>query len=253
MTPVFDAYAGYYDLLYRDKDYAAEAAHVARLLEQHAPGFASVLELGCGTGGHAVHLVRAGREVHGVDRSGRMLDRARARPLGGGRLDLTEGDIRSVRLDRTFDVAVSLFHVVSYQPTESDLLAVLATARAHLEPGGVFLFDAWYGPAVLTDRPVVRVKRLADESIEVTRIAEPTLHPDRNLVDVDYEVHVRELATGAVQVLRERHTMRYLFGPEVASAAARSGFEVVRAAESMTGRPPGFDTWAVDFVCRATG
>nr|MBA2706707.1 SAM-dependent methyltransferase [Gemmatimonadaceae bacterium] len=53
---VFGSYSRYYDLLYRDKDYAAESAYVASLLAVHAPGARSILEIGCGTGAHAAEL-----------------------------------------------------------------------------------------------------------------------------------------------------------------------------------------------------
>ena len=43
---VFGPYARYYDLLYRDKDYAAEARFVADLVRAHAPRANRLLELG---------------------------------------------------------------------------------------------------------------------------------------------------------------------------------------------------------------
>ena len=70
---VFDGYARYYDLLYRDKDYAAEARHVHDIIQRHSPGAHSILELGCGTGAHAIHLATMGYAIHGVDRSHEML------------------------------------------------------------------------------------------------------------------------------------------------------------------------------------
>ena len=47
---VFNEYARYYDLLYRDKDYVGEVEYVHRLLQAHAPGAQSLLNLGCGSG-----------------------------------------------------------------------------------------------------------------------------------------------------------------------------------------------------------
>ncbi|HEY2400385.1 MAG TPA: class I SAM-dependent methyltransferase, partial [Steroidobacteraceae bacterium] len=60
MTEVFDAYAAYYDLLYRDKDYPGEARYVQSLLRRHGVSDGDLLELGCGTGRHAEQLVRLG-------------------------------------------------------------------------------------------------------------------------------------------------------------------------------------------------
>ena len=65
------------------------------------------------------------------------------------------------------------------------------TAFTHLVRSGLFIFDFWYGPAVLAQRPEVRVKHLEDEIIEVTRTADPTLHLNENVVDVNYSVVVK--------------------------------------------------------------
>lgn len=218
---VFDSYSRYYDLLYRDKDYAAEAGYVASQLWRHAPQAGHILELGCGTGAHAEHLARAGITVHGVDQSESMLARAAARksalsPDTAARLSFGQGDARSVRTGARYDAVISLFHVMSYQTSNGDLQAAFATAAAHLRPGGLFLFDFWYGPAVLTQRPEAREKRLADDRIEVTRSAEPVLHENEDLVDVNYTVLIRDKQTGGTQRIHETHRMRYLFLPELA-------------------------------------
>ena len=183
---VFGGYSRYYDLLYRDKDYAGEAAYVHGLIERHRPGSVSILDLGCGTGRHDFCLTQLGHELTGVDLSHEMLavaEREKA-AFQGPRAAPTfvQGDVRSVRLGKSFGVVVSLFHVMSYQTQNQDLLQALVTIREHLKPGGLFIFDCWYGPAVLSDPPVVRVKRLEDANIQVTRLAEPVMHANDNLV-----------------------------------------------------------------------
>jgi ubiquinone/menaquinone biosynthesis C-methylase UbiE len=66
-TPaVFADYARYYDLLYRDKDYAAEAEYVAGLIRKFHPAARSILELGSGTGIHASLPAEKGFTVHGA-------------------------------------------------------------------------------------------------------------------------------------------------------------------------------------------
>ncbi len=115
---------------------------------------------------------------------------------------------------------------------------------------GVFIFDVWYGPAVLTDRPVVRVKRMEDDEIKVTRLAEPVLHPNENRVDVNYHVFVRDLESGVVNELRETHVMRYFFRPEIELFAAQNGFRLLNAEEWLSGKAPGEDTWGVCFVMK---
>jgi len=256
MNKVFGNYAHYYDLLYRDKDYAGEAQFVHQLLQTHAPSTQSILELGCGTGTHAALLAKEGyQEIHGVDLSTDMLRRANDRlsqipPESALKLQFSQGDIRTIRLDKQFDAVISLFHVMSYQTTNEDLQAAFGTVKAHLKPGGVFIFDCWYGPAVLTERPTVRVKRLEDEEIVVTRIAEPVMHPNDNLVDVNYQVFIKEKSSNLVEEISETHRMRYLFKPEIDWLLTKSHLELVEYNEWLTNNEPGFDTWNVYFVGR---
>ena len=245
---VFDAYARYYDLLYRDKDYRAESEYVASHIRQYAPQAKRILELGCGTGAHAEQLARMGYLVHGVDLSPQMLAGAEARRKGlpaevASRLSLGHGDARTARTGESHDVVVSLFHVMSYQTTDAGLRGMFETAFAHLRHGGLFIFDFWYGPAVLTQRPEVRVKRLEDETIEVTRIAEPVIRVNENMVDVNYSVFIEEKATGKVERVRESHHMRYLFLPEL-ERYREGSFEERASHEWMTSKPMSEQSWA---------
>ena len=251
---VFGEYARYYNLFYQDKDYAGEAAFVHRIVQRHAPNAKRILELGSGTGRHALLLAEKGYTVHGVDRSPAMLEQARERARQAPasiaeRLTYHEGDICGVRLNDTFDAVISLFHVFSYQASDEALTAAFNTAAAHLKPGGLLLFDCWYGPAVLAERPAVRVKRLEDESVFVTRISEPQCNDERNTVEVTYTVFVEDKRSGQIQrVPNECHTMRYLFTPEVEALLRRTGLQLAESCEWMTESRPSHDTFGVYFV-----
>ena len=140
--------------------------------------------------------------------------------------------------------------MISYQTTNEDLQAAFATARDHLKPGGVFIFDCWYGPAVLSERPSVRIKRLEDEKITVTRIAEPVMYPNESVVDVNYQVFIKEKNSDAIEELQETHRMRYLFQPEINLFLANSDFKLTDSREWMTGSLPGFNTWGVCFIAQ---
>ena len=73
---------------------------------------------------------------------------------------------------------LSLFHVMCYLNSNAALLNTFKNVYQHLNEGGIFIFDCWFGPGVLTDPPVVRVKRLENTNLEITRIAEPELFPN---------------------------------------------------------------------------
>jgi len=251
---VFGRSARYYDSLYCDKDYAAEADYVDALIQRWAPGARSMLDLGCGTGRHAFEFARRGYTVFGVDRSAEMLaraqeQRARLLPPGlGRRLVFAHHDIRGLRLDRTFDCVVALFHVVSYQTSNQDVLDAFATAKSHLENGGVFVFDCWYGPGVLSDPPVKRTKVLQQGEQPLLRLAEPAMHVNANLVDVSYRFVFEEAGWETPSEFQETHAMRYFFAPELALALQIMGFKMAALTEWMNEREPDHHSWNVSVV-----
>ena len=242
----FQAYSAYYDLLYRDKDYEAEAAYVAAAVRAAAPSARTILELGSGTGRHGRLLAAMGFEVHGVERSAEMVELAQT----GGGFTCEVGDICQARVGRTFDAVISLFHVISYQTTNAALLAAFTTAASHLDAGGVFLFDVWHGPAVLTERPTERLKEVGDERRRVRRWARPTLDTNASTVLVHYDLEGEDLASGQTVRFEEDHLMRYLFPTEIDLLARLSGFEVLGSEAFLTGAAPSESTWGVGYSLR---
>ena len=243
---VFNAYSRYYDLLYADKNYYAEAEYIADILERFSVSDSRLLEFGSGTGKHGRLIAKRGYDVTGIERSADMVAQAEAAPG----FSLEQGDICTVQLGHTFDAVLSLFHVVSYQTTNDAVKAVFARAAEHLEAGGVFVFDVWYSPAVYAQRPEVRVKHMENEAIEITRIAEPVLYPNENRVDVNYTIIVRDLASGKVETISEVHPMRHFSIPELQLLAQITGFEIIGSEEFLTGSAPSDETWGVCFVMR---
>jgi SAM-dependent methyltransferase len=212
------------------------------------PGVSKVLELGSGTGRHGRLLAAQGFHVHGVELSRNMAELARrggAAPLGS--FDSRVGDIRFVRLHRQFDAVVALFHVMSYQVSDTDVAAALDTAADHLAPGGLFLFDVWHGPAVLFQRPSVREKSAVAGNLRVTRKATPELRMQDKVVIVNYDFTCVNSEAGRKLAFSERHAMRYFFPDEVLAASATS-FNALAAEEMLTAAPPTVDTWSVTYL-----
>lgn len=251
---VFGAYAGFYDALYADKDYESECDFLEQVFAQHGmtPG-GSVLDLGCGTGGHVVPLALRGYVMTGVDRSSAMVDRAMIKAGEAGvAAEFVVSDIRTLDLGRTFDAVISMFAVVSYQLTDADAAAVFTTARRHLRSGGVFVFDVWHGPAVLTQRPGVKTKTVgAPGGDEITRVARPTLDEDARTVEVAYEV-MRTSAGVVVEHTTEAHTVRYFFANELRELLAGAGFgDIAISPFGELDREPTEEDWNISVVARA--
>jgi SAM-dependent methyltransferase len=256
MSKVFGAaYAQAYDPLYRDKDYVGESNLIATLLRRYGDDNTSiVLDLGSGTGNHAFALAKMGYEVVGVEQSESMLSVARSKLTGvcDHRNPLfRHGDIRTVRLERRFDAALMMFAVLGYQIENSDVLAALNNARAHLEHSGVFVFDVWYGPAVVHEGPKQRVKVLPVPHGKILRTAAGQLDLARHVCNVQY--HMWWFAGDKVlQETEETHSMRYFFPMELQLLFESTGFKLIRL-----GCFPDFDsdpdatTWNVLGVARA--
>ncbi len=128
--------ASWFHLLTAPTDYEGEAAFYRKLAFEacDAPP-RTLLELGAGGGNNASHY-KAHFEATLVDLSPAML--AISRELNP-ECEHIEGDMRSLRLGRLFDV-VLVHDAVMYLVTGEDLRACMATAFAHCRPGGVAIF-----------------------------------------------------------------------------------------------------------------
>lgn len=241
-----DRYSQYYNLFYSDKDYKAEVDYVHSLLRANCPGAKAILEYGSGTGGHGVLLQELGYDVFGIEKSEEMAKLAIARSL-----PCLVGDIRDFQLNRKFDACVSLFHVISYVNSNEDVLRVFRNTKNHLSSGGIFIFDVWFTPAVLFQQPEVRVKRIANEKIAVTRIATPEMDHIRNCVNVNYHIFTKDKASGGYSEFDEIHSMRHFGVPEIELLAMESGFSVLRSEEFLTSKAPSVSTWGVTFILRS--
>lgn len=127
--------ARWWPLISPAADYAGEAGFVASILDTAAIPVREVLELGSGGGHNAAHL-KSRFDLTLVDLSTDMLDVSRRL---NPECEHREGDMRTVRLGRTFD-AVFVHDAVDYMITEADLRLAVRTAFVHCRPGGLALF-----------------------------------------------------------------------------------------------------------------
>ena len=127
--------APWFHLLTHPSGYWDEAAFVSRVVDDVAIGDTrTLLELGSGGGNNASHL-KARFECTLTDISADML--ALSQTLNP-ECEHLEGDMRTLRLGRTFDV-VFIHDAISYLTSEDDLGAAIETAAAHVRPGGVVI------------------------------------------------------------------------------------------------------------------
>jgi len=179
-----------------------------------------------------------------------MLEQARAK--GGDAVSFRLGDLRDIRLGREFDAVLLLFAVLGYQYANEDVLAALRTARAHLRPGGLLLFDVWYGPAVLHERPAPRLRTVESGTHRLLRFSDGELDLRRHLCSVDFRIWELEGAR-LVAETEERHQMRYFFPLELELFLATAGLSLLRlGAFPDVEAEPDETTWNVIAVSRTS-
>jgi SAM-dependent methyltransferase len=240
---VFNNYAQYYNLLYKDKNYQEEVDYIEKLIKTYSKNSVnSILDLGCGTGRHDTLLNKKGFKITGVDLSEKMIEIAKNQNIKNSEFII--GDVRNLNLNRQFDAVISLFHVASYQTTNEDFVNYMQTAYNHLKKGGIFIFDFWYGPAVLTDKPTNRIKRLENENIKLTKISEPLFHENENIVDVNFEIIIDDKNNNQTEKICELHKMRYWFLPEMEFFIKATGFEISTSHKWLSmNEKLGFNSW----------
>lgn len=225
------AYADQYDLLYADKDYESECDLIETVFRQHVGQVKTVLDLGCGTGNHLFPLARRGYHIDGVDLSADMLARAKEKASSmDGVLEHAPSfhlaDIRGFNSAKKFDAVLMMFAVLGYQLENLDVSQALDTVRRHLKPGGVFVFDVWYGPAVLAIKPSDRLRVIETEGGQLLRFASGSLDTYHDLADVNYHLW-RIQNSQVIRETKEQHRMRYFFAQELSHYLREAGMELV--------------------------
>ena len=223
------------------EDYEEEAAFYREaIIQANQRPVRTVLELGSGGGNNASHLKKHFKMTL-VDPSPGMLAVSRAL---NPECEHFEGDMRDVRLGRTFD-AVFIHDAIMYITTEADLRRTMETAYTHCAPGG----GAVFAPDCTRETFVPRTDHGGhDGDGRAVRHLEWAWDPDTSddTYVVDYAYLIRE--GDDVRVEHDRHT-EGLFSREVwLRALEGAGFraemipfvhsELARALDVFIGRRP---------------
>lgn len=139
----FSLEARIYDKIWGTYDYNTDVKLLNELFQEH--GCKKIIDVGCGTGNHALGLSKLGYEVTGVDVSPAMLEKARAKD-SKGKVRFIQGDMKklheAVPQGERFDAAICLGIASSHLLTNKDTWSFLRTMHGVLKRNGLFIFDA---------------------------------------------------------------------------------------------------------------
>jgi SAM-dependent methyltransferase len=246
-------YAQLYDTIYSAKDYAFEVGQVLEFAHRYGVEVRTIVDYGCGTGNHARRFAEKGIKVYGIDRSQDMLAAAREKTRGLQNVEFLHDSELAAIPEFSVDIFCLLFDVVSYIVENDALDRLLSYVVSRLKPQGLFVFDFWYGPGVLSLRPVNRWKEFEANGAKILRLTRADLDWDNSTVNVTHEIIVTQ-----ENQLKDRfvddHVMRFFFKREINYLLQAHGLEVVQfgtwqAPES----PPTTNDWSALIVSRHFG
>jgi len=206
-----------------------------------APG-ASILDLCCGPGRHALEFARRGYAVTGVDRTVRYLDRARKLAAGESLpVELVCSDARAFRRPDAFDAALNLFTSFGYFDDPADDLTVARNLCGSLKPGGRLVVDM-NGKEVLA-----RIFRQRDWN----RFPDGTLFlEERKLIGAWERIESRWTLVRSGGIKEGVTSVRIYAATELAALLRNAGFGAVTFYGSLAGTP--YDNRAERLVALAT-
>jgi SAM-dependent methyltransferase len=244
-------HAEYYDIFYKDKPYAQEAAFVDRLLTQHAnPKPVRLLELACGSGRHALELEKLGYSIVATDYSPDLLEVAkRSGAKAGSGIEFRLQDMRDlVPPHNPFDAAYCLFDSIGYVQGNQALNRVFAGVHGQLKPQGLFVFEFWHAAAMLRKYDSVREKVWSLNGRKITRISRTKLDVIKQTAQVDYSI-TEEVGSNVIRV-EESQTNRYFLVQEMSHFLESNRFEPVSWHSAYDDAEINEDTWHILAVAR---
>ncbi len=196
-----------------------------------------ILELACGTGRTASHLVSKGFNVIATDRSLPMLMKASKR-LGPGSVACF--DMRSPALNRRFDAVLCLYDSLNYVLKESELLAMFRRIREQLVPGGVFITD------IATQFNITRHfdGHIFSEHIGNYKASRRSYYDPQTMLfttQFDFKTDREQFSETHVQKIYEAKTILDL--------AQQAGFGPVHEWDGFSFKHPGQKSERVNFAC----
>ena len=247
-------YSSLYDTVYEEKDYLAEVKRVLSWCDIASDAKRlNVLDLGCGTGRHALEIAKLDHHVSCLDQSNSMLDFARRRFDSAGLVFNGQiGNVQDFALEKKFDLVTMMFAVLNYITDKAELIATLNSIRAHLVKGGVFVFDTWYGPGVEFLKPSKRTKQFWFDKQHVTRTSNGELDVDNHLVNVSIKMVAGVGSNERKTLTDEVHTMRYFFPDELEQLMLQCGLRL-KVIEDFDnpGSKPTTNSWSMFCVAEA--
>lgn len=239
MADSFTEGAAFYSKLYANKVYKEEVEYILDLVSRSSKESTekfSLIELGCGTLGHARHLASRLSKYNGVDSSAALLQEADDYVKNE---NLDHFSLQNLDLSKKQDfrpeycVAISLFHVVNYMSNEKNLTNFFNNASSAVRAGGLLLFDFWNYGNFLNKPPEVTRKAVTIGQREIVRVAIPKLSLSTQTLELEHEFYIKEETSETFRRVTESSLLKLWTIEQLVDAATHQGFQLRHLSEWM--------------------
>ncbi|MFX0066015.1 MAG: class I SAM-dependent methyltransferase [Candidatus Hermodarchaeota archaeon] len=196
--------AQYYDILYQWKDYDKDVDDFLYLSKEIlGRSLTSLLDLGCGTGNHAIHFARKGISVVGVDLSKDQVAIARSKAANEAlSIEFIVSDMTKIELDQQFDAAAIFFGGFGYLLADEEIIQFFNNVHRLVKPDGFLFFEFWHTLGVkpnsshytIGQEKNLKIIRVSTSEFDITTgiVTIPMQHfvvRDKQLVEEFIEAH----------------------------------------------------------------
>lgn len=216
-----------YDDIMRDVDYEGWSDYIDEIIQYHHPDAVDLLELGCGTGGHAIKLEEL--ECYRIVATDISPEMVRLAEEKASRLDamieFEVADFLNFQLNRFFDAIFLVFDSINYVHQPENLTSLFQSAENHLNPNGIFIFD------FTTPSFSQKVEHSLNESsrrIDDIRYSRKSSWDPNNRMHTNlFTIETLDPQTGnVIKTEEETHRQKIHHPEEIESVIADSGLKV---------------------------
>jgi len=247
-------YARYYDIFYSNKDYKSECDFLENLFLRYSEKrVQTVLDLGCGTGGHVLELARRGYKLVGIDISEGMIEVARQKQkMYNLQAEFYLSPMQNFSLDCKFDAVICMFNAINYVVNEDDLERTFKNVYEHLNKNGLFIFDFRNGIPSLREYSPLRISWFKKDDLRILRISENQIEAMEQLFFTTYTCLVFKDQM-LIEEIKDKHIVRFMFPREVRFMLKKTGFEVLFMSRFLEPNKAADEhEWNIVVIARAT-
>ncbi|MFW9919694.1 MAG: class I SAM-dependent DNA methyltransferase [Candidatus Thorarchaeota archaeon] len=247
----YGKFAEWYDIMYNWYDHSADCDYLEAILQRYSTKKAvTLLDIGCGTGTHALELEKRGYKVSGIDISEGQIARAKEKSIQSPTIEYHVADMRQFKLEQKFDASVSFFGSMGYVTGEGEIERALECIHSHLHDGGLFVFEFWNARGVIPNNS--SWLKAEKDDIRVIRLSKSEFNPETNIITIDFDAYVLS-KTSVIDAFTETHTLRVYTPREMKHILEGCGFALVGIFDNLTFNISDKDPFRLTAIARAEG